>query len=281
MSGKKSKERSVEDEDLHKILVINSPIGIYVLQNGRFKFVNSKFQEYTGFSEEELLDREALGLVHPEDREMVRQNAILMLKGKLSLPYEYRSINKKGSIMWIMETVASITYGGQRATLGNHMDITKQKDSEEALRKSEERFRTIIETIEEGYLEVDLDGNNTFFNESYLKITGYMRDEFIGMNLRKYIDQEDVPKLFQTFDEVRKTGKASRSIELKFIKKGGTRRYAETSVVLIRDVIPFLNQMCDNSLTPPEVRLWLEQQVARMYSTKQRHCCQKPEQRMS
>jgi diguanylate cyclase (GGDEF)-like protein/PAS domain S-box-containing protein len=235
LSGKKSKERSVKDEELYKILTINFPVGIYVIQNGRFKFVNSKFQEYTGFSKEELSGIEALSLVHPEDRKIVRQNAILMLKGKTSLPYEFRTIQKNGNISWIMETVAPITYEGQRATLGNHMEINRQKIMEEALRKSEERFRTIIETIEDGYGEVDFDGNIVFANESWVRINGYRQDEFIGMNLRKHIEQEDVPKLFQTFEEVRKTGKASRGIELKFKSKDGTRRYAETSVSLITD----------------------------------------------
>ncbi|MDO8784890.1 MAG: PAS domain S-box protein, partial [Syntrophales bacterium] len=145
LSGKKSKGMSAEDEELHEILLINSPIGIYIVQNGRFKFVNPKLQEHTGFSDEELLGRESLSLVFPEDGEMVRQNAILMLKRKTSLPYEYRIINKKGRIVWIMETVTPITYKEQPATLGSFMDITRQKASKEALRKSEERFRTILE----------------------------------------------------------------------------------------------------------------------------------------
>jgi PAS domain S-box-containing protein len=164
---KKNDERSVEEKELHRTLVLNSSIGIYVVQNGRFKFVNPKFQEYIGFSKEELSGTESLGLVHPEDREMVRQNAVLMLKGKLSQPYEFRIINKKGENLWVMETVTSITYGGQRAALGNNIEITRQKAMEAAIRESEERFRTIIETIEDGYGEVDIDGNNIFSNESF------------------------------------------------------------------------------------------------------------------
>jgi diguanylate cyclase (GGDEF)-like protein/PAS domain S-box-containing protein len=233
---KNFKEISIEDADLHKILIINSPIGIYLVQNGRFKFVNNKFKEYTGFSDEELLGRDALSLVLPEDRERVRQNAILMLKGKSSSPYEFRVINKKGEIMWTLETVASITYRGQRSVLGNYMDITGQKAMEEVIRESRERFRTIIESIEDGYGEIDMDANLTFFNDSFLGIVGYTRDEFMGMNLQEFIDQEDLPKLIQALDEVRKTEKASRGIEVKFIRKGGARRYIETSISLITDV---------------------------------------------
>ena len=236
MAVKKITESHVEDDEMYKILMINSPTGIYIIQDGRFKFVNNKFKEYTGFSDEELLDRDSLSLVFPEDRERVRQNAILMLKGKTSLPYEFRVINKKGEIMWTLETVASITYRRQRAVLGNYMDITGQKDMEEAIREREERFRAIIENIEDGYAEIDIGTNFTFFNDSFLRIVGYTRDEFMGINLQEVIDQEELPRLIQAVDEVRKTGKASRGVEIKFIRKGGASRYVETSISLIKDV---------------------------------------------
>ncbi len=236
LAVKKFTESHVENEELYKTLMINSPIGIYIIQNGRFKFVNNKFKEHTGFSDEELLGMDSLSLVLPDDRERVRENAIMMLKGKISLPYEFRVINKKGEIMWTLETVASITYRGQRATLGNYMDITGQKDMEEAIREREERFRAIIENIEDGYAEIDIEGNFTFFNDSLLGIVGYTRDEFTGMNLQEVIDQEDLPKLLQALDEVRKAEKASRGVEVKLIRKGGASRYFETSISLIKDV---------------------------------------------
>jgi diguanylate cyclase (GGDEF)-like protein/PAS domain S-box-containing protein len=116
------------------------------------------------------------------------------------------------------------------------MDITGQKDMEEAIREREERFRAIIENIEDGYAEIDIEGNFTFFNDSLLGIVGYTRDEFTGMNLQEVIDQEDLPKLLQALDEVRKAEKASRGVEVKLIRKGGASRYFETSISLIKDV---------------------------------------------
>ena len=236
MAVKKITESHVEDDEMYKILMINSPTGIYIIQDGRFKFVNNKFKEYTGFSDEELLDRDSLSLVFPEDRERVRQNAILMLKGKTSLPYEFRVINKKGEIMWTLETVASITYRRQRAVLGNYMDITRQKTIEQVIRESRERFRAIIENIEDGYAEIDIDGNFTFFNDSLLRILRYTRDEFTGIKLQEVVHQEDLPGLVQALDEIRKTEKTSRRIEVKFIRIDGTIRYAETSISNIKDV---------------------------------------------
>ena len=71
-----------------------------------------------------------LSLVHPEDRERVRQNAVQMLKGNRLYPYEFRIIRKSGEEMRAMETVASIHYKRKRATLGNFMNITQHKQAE-------------------------------------------------------------------------------------------------------------------------------------------------------
>ncbi len=111
-------------------LAESSPIGIYIVQHGRFRFVNTRFQEHTGYSKEELLGTEALGLVLPEDRDMVRNNATQMLRGERDTAYEYRVVDKSGQGKWILETVSSILYEGARAVVGNFMDITDRREME-------------------------------------------------------------------------------------------------------------------------------------------------------
>ncbi|MFH2012102.1 MAG: PAS domain S-box protein [Pseudomonadota bacterium] len=236
LSVEKIMETNTEYEEFYKALMAKSPIGIYIVQNGRFVFVNDKVKEYTGFSDEDLLNMDSLNIVFPEDREKVRQNAILMLKGKTSLPYEFRVRNKKGEIMWTIETVASITYKGQQAVLGNYMDITRQKVMEEIIRESQERFRTIIENIEDGYSEIDINGNLTFCNDAFLKIFGYPRDEAMGKNLRETVDQEDLPEVLQALEGIIKTRKPLRHFEIKFTRKDGTKRYVESSLSIMKDM---------------------------------------------
>lgn len=122
-----------EAELLNRSLLRNAQVGIYIIQNGKFKYVNPRFEELTGYSKEELLDTEALMIVHPEDRERVRENAVQMLKGKRSSPYQYRVIRKDGDMRQIMEKVASIPYERKRATVGSYMDVTKLRRAEERL----------------------------------------------------------------------------------------------------------------------------------------------------
>ncbi|MBI4318564.1 MAG: GGDEF domain-containing protein [Chloroflexi bacterium] len=120
-------------EVMFKTLSDSSPIGIYIVQGGKFQFVNPQFRKVTGLSDGELAGRDSLDLVLPEDRCIVRDNAIKMLKGQQSSPYEFRVMLKGGQIRWIMETVASIQYRGKQAALGNFMDVTENKEAHEII----------------------------------------------------------------------------------------------------------------------------------------------------
>ena len=122
-------------EELFRSLAANSPVGVYIVQKGKFVYTNPQFQQYSGYREDELLGMEALSLVFPEDRETVRNNAIQMLKGKRIVPYEFRIINKNGEIKWALESVASIQHQGKQATIGSYQDITERKRAEEEFSK--------------------------------------------------------------------------------------------------------------------------------------------------
>jgi len=111
----------------------------------------------------------------------------------------------------------------------------RSEKTETALRESEEKYRTILESIEDGYYEVDLAGNFTFFNDSICKFLGYSKDELMGMNNREYMSEENAKKLFKVFNSVFKTGKASKGYEWEVIGKDGSRCYVEASVSLRRD----------------------------------------------
>ena len=118
---------------------------------------------------------------------------------------------------------------------GSARDITEQIHAQRSLRESEEKYRTILESIEDGYYEVDIAGNFTFFNDSLCKILGYSKDELMGMNNRQYTDKENAKKLYQAFNKVYTTGKPDKGFDWEIIRKDGTRRSVEASVSLRRD----------------------------------------------
>ncbi|MGC9976305.1 MAG: PAS domain S-box protein, partial [Syntrophales bacterium] len=118
-------------------------------------------------------------------------------------------------------------------------DITEQKQAEqkraeEVLHESEEKYRNILSTIEEGYHEVDLKGNFTFVSSSMVKILGYEESELIGTNYRKYMGELDAKNVFKAYNEVYRTGIPSKHTGWEFIRKDGTRIAVEGSVSLVK-----------------------------------------------
>jgi diguanylate cyclase (GGDEF)-like protein/PAS domain S-box-containing protein len=110
---------------------------------------------------------------------------------------------------------------------------SEHKQVEEDLHESEEKYRNILENIEDGYFEVDRAGDFTFFNPSLCHILGYPREEMSGMNYRVLMDAENAKEVFRVFNEVYVTGIPTKGFEWETIRKDGTRTYTEVSVSLI------------------------------------------------
>jgi len=114
-------------------------------------------------------------------------------------------------------------------------EITERKQAEVALKQSEEKYRTILESIEDGYYEVNIAGDFTFFNDSLCKISGYTKDELMGMNNRQHTDKENDKMIYQAFNKVYRTGKPNIGTQYEIIRKDGTKRQVEASASLMKD----------------------------------------------
>ena len=118
---------------------------------------------------------------------------------------------------------------------GSHVQYTinNRKKAEEALKESEEKYRSILESIEEGYYEVDLSGNFTFFNDSTCRMFGRSRNVLMGMNNREYTSPETAKQLYRVFNEIHKTGKPTDPAEYEIYHKDGSSRILEVSAALL------------------------------------------------
>jgi PAS domain S-box-containing protein len=149
--------------------------------------------------------------------------------------YEFCAICKDGSVRWLEVSTSRVLYEGQPAVQATFVDITERNQAEETLRESEERYRTILENIEDGYYETDLPGNLTFFNDSLCRLLGYSKDEMMGMGNNQYTDEENRKKLFQAFNQVYRTGKPAKGFDWQVFTKDGRKLFGEVSVSLIKD----------------------------------------------
>ena len=103
------------------------------------------------------------------------------------------------------------------------------------LQESEEKYRTILESIEEGYFQVDLAGNFTFVNDALCKILGYSHEELRSMNNREYTNSEISARMYKAFNEIYRTGKPANIIDYQIIRKDGGRRDLEISASLLNN----------------------------------------------
>ena len=143
-----SKNQFREDEETLKIFRTNMPIGLFIIQDGRFKFVNDNLRALLADVSDEIIESYSMKLVYPDDRERVRESAIKILRGESTTPYKYRIIDKEGQVRWLLESVASIQYQGRRAILGHAMDITEREMAQEKLEEAYEKERRLRQELQ-------------------------------------------------------------------------------------------------------------------------------------
>jgi len=122
----------------------------------------------------------------------------------------------------------------QHSNISN-FESNDRGNAEEALRKSEERDQIILGDIEEGYVEVDLKGNTVFCNDSFCRITGYAKDELIGLNYREYMNEAMAKVVFAAYNEVYLNGVHNKGFNYEIIRKNGDRRIIENSISLVKN----------------------------------------------
>jgi PAS domain S-box-containing protein len=207
--------------------------------DGNYTFFNEGLLRITGYPREEMLGLNNRRIVDDyNNKKVFNVFHQVFLTGVPAHAFDWECIRKDGArrFVEVSVTLKRDVKGRPTGFMGIARDITERKLAERALRESEERYRTIIENIEDGYYEVDLDGNYTFFNEGLLRITGYPREEMLGLNNRRIVDAYNNKKVFNVFHQVFLTGVPAHAFDWECIRKDGARRFVEVSVTLKRDI---------------------------------------------
>ena len=170
-------------------------------------------------------------------KKMFRDYGQVYLTGKPCKGIEFEIITESGGKKAIENSISLIrdSAGKPVGFRGICRDITELKRAQAALKESEERYRTIIETIEDGYYESNLAGRLTFFNDALARLHEFSREEFIGMHSRDYTDARNAQLLQQEFNRVYQTGRPLKGLQYEFTTKTGKRKQNEISVSLMRD----------------------------------------------
>ena len=169
-------------------------IGMCLLSpDGHFLEVNSSVCQIFGYSEPELLSLSFPDITYPEDLEASHNLARQLLAGKItSYNLQKRYLHKNGQIIWALLSVSLIRNRQQQPLyfITQIQDITEQRQAEAALKESEERYRRIVETSNEGIWLIDGESRTTFVNPKMAQMLGYSIEEMLGMPMFAFMDEE-------------------------------------------------------------------------------------------
>jgi diguanylate cyclase (GGDEF)-like protein/PAS domain S-box-containing protein len=226
-----------ESKEKYRAVVEISPDGIAISAKGRHVFVNQSLARMFGVSDpDELVGRPIMDYIHPDYRKIVRARLEEQTKRGALVPLiEEKMIRADGTVIDTEVAAAPLEYQGEQAVLAVIRDITVRKQAEEALRESEKKHRTILETMQDGYFEVDLGGNFTFFNDALCRIHGRSRDEMISLNNREYTTPETAKRIYAVYNKIYKTGISAKIVNYEVIRKDGAIAQVEDAVSLLRD----------------------------------------------
>ncbi len=229
-----------ESEERFRIIFEQAAVGVGQVETetGRFLRVNQKYCNIIGYAQEEIAEITLMEITHPDDLQPSLDNIQRLIGGEIrESTFEKRYIRKDGSIIWVNLTTSPMWDVDEKPNchIAVVQDITDHKRVQEALRESEERYRSILREIEEGYYEVDLAGNFLFFNDSILKLGGYSREELMGVNYRVFMDEETAKEVYNVYNQVYTTGMPVKGFEWKIKGRDGEEIYVETSTALMKD----------------------------------------------
>ena len=186
-----------EAQELVSSLLQSAGTAIFILERGRFQYVNESFEEICGYTARKLVGTDMLHIVHPDDREVVRTYLDEVLEGITTRrPHVHRLINKNGEILWVLEKLACAQYQSKKTTIGCFIDISQSKRDEEELKNARERLEILFELAPDAYYLSDLKGTFTGGNKAAEALTGYDREELIGKSFMKLklLPPEELPR---------------------------------------------------------------------------------------
>jgi PAS domain S-box-containing protein len=173
----KAEEALRESEDKFRSFAEQSLVGIYLISDDRFKYVNPKFAEIFGYSVDECLDNMRFRqLVHPEDLATVEKQVGRRLSGETkAVRYSFRGIKKSGETIHVEIFGASMFLKGKSVATGTMLDITESKRAEKALKESEARLKKAQSVAKLGNWEYDISTGEIWGSEQAFRIYGIER----------------------------------------------------------------------------------------------------------
>ncbi len=230
-----------DSERRFRNLFQDNPLMIFALQkDGQVLAVNKSAIEQLGYTHQELVGSSVLEVFHPDDRNLVSSHLEAFISDdERDATWELRKIRKTGETIWVKEIVRTIDWPGyDEAILVSCENITKQKEAEMVLRKSEERYRSIVDNNLFGIAITRSDGTFEMVNPAFCQMLGYPHKELLALNFIDITAPEDKARSRQASQQMRLRKNRQIVMEKKYMTKGGKKISARSFIKVIDDGTP-------------------------------------------
>ncbi|MBN2807995.1 MAG: PAS domain S-box protein [Deltaproteobacteria bacterium] len=221
----------LKSEERFRVFAENVQAAVYMIDgDARIVYANPFMARLSGYSQAELLRMPIFDLVHPDYRETAIERTLARFRGEVPpANYDIKLQVKAGEIKCVELYAEKLDFQGEEIILGTAIDITARKKSEEALREREEMFRAFTENVQVMVYTYNSKGFFTYANKICEDMTGYTRDELLGMHFTQVL-RDDYKDLSVKRAELRRSGEHLGVVyDVVGVKKDGTQRWWELS----------------------------------------------------
>lgn len=233
---KRAEKALKESEEKFRSLAEQTPNMIFINKKGKVVYANKKCEEVMGYKKKEFYtsDFDFLRLIAPDCIDIVKKNFSQHMKDEEVAPYEYTLITKENRRIEGIHTTKIINYEGERAILGIITDITERKRTEEALKKSEEKYRTLFEESKDTVYISTPEGTFIDINPAGVELFGYSsKEDILQVDIARdiFCNAKDRDRFQQT---LKKQGYV-KDYELNLKRKDGQKLNVLETATVVRD----------------------------------------------
>ncbi len=248
---KLAEEALQQSQERYQNLVENINDVIFEVDTeGNITYISPAIELIGKYKADELIGQNFSRFVYPDDMPGLISSFRRVLAGILK-PFEFRVLDKDGSIRYARTNSRQRMQHGQVIGItGVLSDITERKQAEEKLREGEERYHTLFDrSLDLVYLH-DFEGNFIDANNAALNLLGYKKQEILSLNFASLLTQDQMTKVIQALEELKKTGAQREVTEFRLKRKDGDFVDVETKASVIdRDGKPYAIQGIGRDIT--------------------------------
>jgi two-component system, sporulation sensor kinase E len=236
ITDRKKMETELRDAELKfRTIADKSMVGIYIVQNGVFIYVNPRFAEIFGYEPHEITNTVPLEtIIHENYRAITTEHVRQRMAGEVeSVNYETMGRKKNGEANWVEFYGSRAIIGGIPTIIGSMLDITKRKKAEEELKSSEQKYKLLFESNPLPLWMIAKDNLSIIaVNDAAANLYGYTKDELLTMSVAQLRPVEDME---QQLERYRKEASGLTDTgPLRHLKKDGSLMFVE---VIAHDII--------------------------------------------